>query len=95
MLSVWRVWGHGLIVGPSLQRIGAGAFEHDFGALDDTDDPFTKSYMNLLYDHLPSSTAVQVSCHANRLFRLLVLRPSETPLGRSFSSWPSRNGSQG
>ena len=36
-----------------LKRIGAGAFEYDFGALDGTGNPFTKSYTNLLYDHLP------------------------------------------
>jgi len=43
----------GLTVGPSLERIGAGAFGYDFGALDDTGDPFTKSYTNLLYDRPP------------------------------------------
>ena len=35
------------------KRIGAGAFEYDFGALDDADNPFTKSYTNLMYDRLP------------------------------------------
>ena len=32
------------------QRIGTGAFEYDFGALDDADNPLTNSYMNLMYD---------------------------------------------
>ena len=36
----------------SLTRIGAGAFEYDFGALDDSDNPLTKSYRNLMYDYL-------------------------------------------
>ena len=27
------------------ERIGAGAFEYDFGALDDADNPLTKSYL--------------------------------------------------
>ena len=52
-LGIARV-GCGLTLGPPLERIGAGAFEYDFGALDDADDPFTKSYTNLLYDY-PSS----------------------------------------
>ena len=34
----------------SLKRIGAGAFEYDFGALDDADNPLTKSYTDVLYD---------------------------------------------
>jgi len=46
--------GCGLTVNPHLKRVGAGAFEYDFGALDDADNPLTKSYMNLMYDH-PSS----------------------------------------
>lgn len=33
------------------KRIGAGAFDYDFGALDGADNPFTKSYTNLVYDH--------------------------------------------
>ena len=36
----------------SLKRIGAGAFDYDFGALDGADNPFTKSYTNLVYDRL-------------------------------------------
>ena len=28
-------------------------FEYDFGALDDADNPFTKSSTNLMYDRLP------------------------------------------
>jgi len=39
----------------SPKRIGAGAFDYDFGALDGIDNPFTKSYTNLVYDHLSSS----------------------------------------
>ena len=45
----------------SLKRIGAGALDYDFGALDDMDNPFTKSYMNLVYDRqLSVSSVVQV-----------------------------------
>ena len=35
-----------------LKRIGAGAFDYDFGALDDADNPLTKSYADLMYDDL-------------------------------------------
>ena len=37
----------------SESRIGAGAFEYDFGALEDTDNKFTKSYTNMTYGSLP------------------------------------------
>ena len=84
----------GPIVNSPLERIGAGAFEYDFGALDETDNPFTKSYTNLLYDYPPSSSAVQGSHHTNFLTCLLVSSPSGIPLDRSSSSWQSRNGSQ-
>lgn len=47
--------GSGLTVNPYLNRVGAGAFEYDFGALDDADNPLTKSYMNLMYDHCARS----------------------------------------
>ena len=57
-----------LTVGPSLERIGAGAFDYDFGALDDTDNPFTKSYTNVLYDYLSPSSVVQSSRRADRLY---------------------------
>jgi hypothetical protein len=30
-------------------RIGTGAFEYEFGALDDSDNPLAKTYYNLLY----------------------------------------------
>ena len=30
-------------------RIGTGAFEYEFGALDDSDNPLAKTYSNLLY----------------------------------------------
>ena len=39
-------------------RIGAGAFEYDFGALDDTDNPLTRSYLNLMCDYLPFPSIV-------------------------------------
>ena len=39
--------------------IGAGAFDYDFGALENSDNKFTKSYTNLMYDSL-SSTARQM-----------------------------------
>ena len=39
-------------MGEYLERIGAGAFEYDFGALDDADNPLTKSYWGLLYGYL-------------------------------------------
>ena len=52
------VLGMGQTANSPLERIGAGAFEYDFGALDETDNPFTKSYTNLLYDHQPPSSVV-------------------------------------
>lgn len=30
-------------------NIGAGAFDYDFGGLEDTDNKLTKSYKNLVY----------------------------------------------
>ena len=42
----------------SPKSIGAGAFDYNFGALDDTDNPFTKSYMNLMYVHTCPSSAI-------------------------------------
>ena len=56
---------HGLTVNLSLERIGAGAFDYDFGALDDVDNPLTKSYMDLVYDNLPPPPAVQGSRRAD------------------------------
>jgi len=38
----------------SSERIGTGAFGYNFGALDDVDNPLTKSYMDLMCDHLSS-----------------------------------------
>ena len=70
------------------QRIGAGAFGYDFGALDDADNPFTKSYTNLTYDRLPSSTIKGSNC-ADHPSYLLVLPPSGTSPNYAFSSWPS------
>ncbi|KAF9778983.1 cytochrome P450 [Thelephora terrestris] len=34
----------------TLDAIGAGAFDYDFGALEETDNKFTKSYANLIFD---------------------------------------------
>jgi len=39
---------HRLTMNSSLKRIGVGAFGYDFGALDDMDNPLTKSYMDLM-----------------------------------------------
>jgi len=44
--------GHGLTMNSSLKRIGVGAFGYDFGALDDANNPLTKSYMDLMCGHL-------------------------------------------
>ena len=38
-----------------------GAFDYDFGALDDADNPLTKSYADLVYDHLSPPSVVQGS----------------------------------
>jgi len=67
-------------------RIGAGAFEYDFGALDDTDNPLTKSYLNLMCDNPPFSSTARGSHRADHPPDSLVTRPSGTPLGYSFSS---------
>ena len=58
--SHWKGWavGCGLSVDISLKRIGAGALDYDFGALDDADNPFTKSYMNLGCGQLSMSPVV-------------------------------------
>ena len=74
-------------------RIGAGAFDYDFGALDEADNPLTKSYTDIMYGHL-SSPVVHISHHANHLPCSPVLRPSGTPPNYSFSSCPLRDGSQ-
>jgi len=71
------------------QSIGAGAFGYDFGALDDTDNPFTKSYTNLTYDRLSLSSAVQIFHRADHLSYSLVLQPLGTSLNYAYSSWPS------
>jgi len=34
------------------KRFGTGAFDYDFGALDEKDNQLTKSYMNVMYDIL-------------------------------------------
>ena len=37
------------------QRIGACAFDYDFGAIDEMENPLTKSYEDLAYEFLVSS----------------------------------------
>ena len=75
-------------------RIGAGAFDYDFGALDEADNPLTKSYTDIMCGHLSSPFAVQVSHGADHLPFSPGLRPSGIHLDYSFSSYPSRDGSQ-
>ena len=36
----------------SLKSFGTGAFDYDFGALDEKENQLTKSYMNVMYDIL-------------------------------------------
>ena len=79
---------------PTSQRIGAGAFEYDFGALDGTDNPLARSYQNLTYDHVSSPPVVRGSHSVNRLPCSLVSRRSGSPLDSSFSFCPYRDGSQ-
>ena len=79
---------------PPLKRIGAGALEYDFGALDDADNPLTKSYLDIMYDCQYSPPATQGSCRVNRLLYFPGLRPSGTAPDPSSSSLLSRNGSQ-
>jgi len=79
---------------PASQRIGAGAFEYDFGALDETGNPFTESYMDIMCGQLPPLYPVQCSPRTNRLSYSLVLGPSGTLPNPSFSSWPSQSGSR-
>ena len=86
--------GCGLTVNSFLKRIGAGAFEYDFGALDGADNPLAKSYQNLMYGYLSSPPVVQGSRSANRPPRSLVLRRSGIHPDYSFSSCPSRDSSQ-
>ena len=86
--------GCGLTVNSFLKRIGAGAFEYDFGALDGADNPLAKSYQNLMYDHLSSLPVLRGFRSANRLPRSLVLRRSGTPLDYAFYSCTSRDSSQ-
>jgi len=57
--------GHGLTMNPSIKRIGAGAFGYDFGALDDADNPLTKSFMDLRCAHLSLRFVVRGSCRAH------------------------------
>ena len=83
-----------LIVNSSLNRMGAGAFDYDFGALDDSDNSFTKSYTNLMYDHPSLPSVVQGFHRVNSLPCSPVLHPSEIPLDCSFSSRRSRVGFQ-
>jgi len=57
---------------------------HDFGALDDADNPFTRSYTNVTYDRLFPPSTVQGSRHTNHLSNSLVSPPWGTPLDGSF-----------
>jgi len=43
-------------------RIGAGALGYDFGALDDAGNPFTKSYMDLLFASFGNPSRLLVFC---------------------------------
>ena len=83
-----------LIIDRSLERIGAGAFEYDFGALDDADNPLTKSYLGLVCDYHLGHWSPEVSVTLTCLFRSLVPRPSGILPDHSFSSCTSRDGSQ-
>ena len=67
------------------QRFGTGAFDYDFGALDEKDNQLTKSYMNVMYDHLHWTSAVQDSCHVDDLSCSLAIRHSGFHRGCSFS----------
>ena len=49
---------YGLIVTLPFERIGSGAFDYDFGALDGADNPLTKSYTNVMYDHQYSGSGI-------------------------------------
>jgi len=89
-----RLRWHGLWTNRKLfyGRIGAGAFEYDFGALDDTDNPLTKSYSNLMCGYLPLSSTAQDSNRVDHPLDSLVSGPSETPLDYSFHLCLRRNG---
>jgi len=39
-------------VNQPLKRVGTGGFKYDFSVLDETDNPFIKSYANIMYEHL-------------------------------------------
>lgn len=93
---VWRyAWmGRRLTAKLSLNRIGAGAFDYDFGALDDADNPLTKSSLNIMYDHPPPLSTINGCYRIDRLPCSPALRRSGTPRDSSFSSWLSRNGAQ-
>ena len=94
VLVLALVWvSYGLTANLPPERIGAGAFEYDFGALDDADNPLAKSYTDIMYDQPPIPFVYRSRLHrANRLPRLLVSHPSGTLLDRTCSSWPSRGG---
>ena len=61
-----------------LKRFGTGAFDYDFGALDETDNQLTKSYMNVMYDHLYwyPRFKVPVTLTTCSILQLCVLRGS-------------------
>ena len=71
--------GCGLTADSLFKRIGAGAFDYDFGALDDSDNPLTKSYSDIMYNHLSLLSVVKGFRCANQLSRFPVLHPSGTP----------------
>ena len=70
--------GCGLTVTFFPNRFGTGAFDYDFGALDEKKNQLTESYMNVMYDHHWTS-AVQEPCHADHSSFSLAMRASGFP----------------
>ena len=50
------------------KRFGTGAFDYDFGALDEKDNELTKSYMNVMYGRPRWTFAVPVPLITSSLF---------------------------
>ena len=79
----------------SKTSIGAGAFDYDFGALENTDNKLTKSYTNLMYvsvSSTPTRNSVTVIFHSYTAFsglskgRLLLMDSLKwAPAG--FTTW--------
>jgi len=86
---------HRLIATSSFERIGTGAFDYDFGALDGADNPLAKSYTNVMYDRQYWSSPIRGYHRINRLSCSPDLRPSGFRPDYLFSSWKSWGGSQG